>query len=267
MSDSDSDEGGGLLPPIHRAAIAGDLEALRRELEAGVSPDCLCYSGGSQYTPLIIVCSSGTTYGPGFGGSDDIRLQAVKILLEAGATPGHIEGLPQKRPLCFAAFLGNVAIVKLLIAAGADVTHADTQDGWTALHAAVSRGRARNASCAAALLEAGAAVDAGYGYGIMRQTPLVRAVETYGYSRSSIIPVLLRFGARIDMTRLERYSGIASHAYAYLAKVHAAGGWKRYAQAHAARLAPIFAKAFPHARLPPELVSHIVGLWAHVGYY
>uniref|UniRef100_A0A7S4A5A5 Uncharacterized protein n=1 Tax=Pelagomonas calceolata TaxID=35677 RepID=A0A7S4A5A5_9STRA len=83
MSDSDSDEGGGLLPPIHRAAIAGDLEALRRELEAGVSPDCLCYSGGSQYTPLIILCSSGTTYGPGFGGSDDIRLQAVKILLEA----------------------------------------------------------------------------------------------------------------------------------------------------------------------------------------
>ena len=53
----------------------------------------------------------------------------------------------------------------------------------------------------------------------------------------------------------------------YLAKVDAAGGWKRYAQAHTARLAPIFAKVFPHARLPPELVSHIVGLWAHVGYY
>ena len=43
--------------------------------------------------------------------------------------------------------------------------------------------------------------------------------------------------------------------------------WKRYAQAHSTRLAPIFAKAFPHARLPPELVAHIVDLWAHVGYY
>ena len=53
----------------------------------------------------------------------------------------------------------------------------------------------------------------------------------------------------------------------YLAKVDAAGGWKRYAQAHTARLAPIFAKIFPHARLPPELVAHIVDLWAHVGYY
>ena len=50
-------------------------------------------------------------------------------------------------------------------------------------------------------------------------------------------------------------------------RVHAAGGWKRYAQAHAARLAPIFAKVFPDARLPPELVAHIVDLWAHVGYY
>ena len=47
--------------------------------------------------------------------------------------------------------------------------------------------------------------------------------------------------------------------------MYAAGGWKRYARAHAARLAPIFAKVFP--RLPPELVAHIVGLWAHVGYY
>ena len=60
---------------------------------------------------------------------------------------------------------------------------------------------------------------------------------------------------------------VARHMFKYLAKVHAAGGWKRYAQAHAARLAPIFAKAFPHARLPPELVAHIVDLWAHVGYY
>ena len=68
-----------------------------------------------------------------------------------------------------------------------------------------------------------------------------------------IIPVLLRAGATFDMASIEGYSDRVG--YAYLAKVHAAGGWKRYAQAHAARLAPIFAKVFPHARLPPELVS------------
>ena len=115
-----------------------------------------------------------------------------------------------------------------------------------------------------AILEAGAAVDAEYGYGNMRQTPLVRAVETYGFFRSPIIPVLLRFGATIDMTSIERYSGIASHAY--LAKVHAAGGWKRYERAHRTRLTTTFARVvFP--RVPTEVVSHIVSLWAHVGYY
>ena len=82
---------------------------------------------------------------------------------------------------------------------------------------------------------------------------------------SCILPVLLRAGATFDMASIEGYSDRVG--YAYLAKVHAAGGWKRYAQAHTARLAPIFAKAFPHARLPPELVAHIVDLWAHVGYY
>ena len=83
---------------------------------------------------------------------------------------------------------------------------------------------------------------------------------------SYVLPVLLRAGAMLDMASIKRYRDMRVN-YAYLAKVHAAGGWKRYAQAHAARLAPIVAKAFPHARLPPELVSHIVDLWAHVGYY
>ena len=90
-----------------------------------------------------------------------------------------------------------------------------------------------------------------------------------GTRHSCVLPVLLRAGATIDMASIERYVERYGDVvgYAYLAKVHAAGGWKRYAQAHAARLAPIFAKVFPHARLPPELVSHIVDLWAHVGYY
>ena len=82
---------------------------------------------------------------------------------------------------------------------------------------------------------------------------------------SYVLPVLLRAGATLDMASIDRYRDRVGHAY--LAKVHAAGGWKRYAQAHSTRLAPIFAKVFPHARLPPELVAHIVDLWAHVGYY
>ena len=52
----------------------------------------------------------------------------------------------------------------------------------------------------------------------------------------------------------------------YLERVHAAGGWKRYAQAHRLRLTKTFARVvFPS--VPEELVAHIVDLWAHVGYY
>ena len=101
-------------------------------------------------------------------------------------------------------------------------------------------------------------------------TPLLWNLSSFGQATSYVLPVLLRAGATVDMALAEEYSNEwlgGAAGYRDLAKVHAAGGWKRYAQAHAARLAPIFAKAFPHARLPPELVSHIVGLWAHVGYY
>ena len=93
-------------------------------------------------------------------------------------------------------------------------------------------------------------------------------IETWGRSQSRVIPVLLRYGADLDRalsgTRAPHRRPVNK---LYLERVQAAGGWKRYAQAHAARLALIVAKVFPHARLPPELVSHIVDLWAHVGYY
>ena len=80
----------------------------------------------------------------------------------------------------------------------------------------------------------------------------------------------MRAGATVDMALAEEYSNKwlgGAAGYRYLERVQAAGGFRRYAQAHTVRLAPIFAKVFPHARLPPELVSHIVDLWAHVGYY
>ena len=95
-------------------------------------------------------------------------------------------------------------------------------------------------------------------------TPLVRALESYRLSPNRLIPVFLRFGATLDTTLIERYNGMASHAY--LAKVHTAGGWKRYERAHRMRLTTTFARVvFP--RVPTEVVAHIVDLWAHVGYY
>ncbi len=275
MSDSDADDvrqflnqNSVALEQIHRAAMAGDLAALRRALEAGVSPDCLGHHYGTKCTPLSILCSNHIS-GPGFNGPDDIRLEAVKILLAAGASPDHIEGLRGDSPLCTAAnYVSHPAVVKALIAAGADPTRADA-DGWTALHAAACWGprTSRNAACAVALLRAGADVNALYRdiHGLWTPLKWCMSGASVRSRPSYVLPVLLRFGATIDMASVEEYSDLVG--YAYLAKVDAAGGWKRYAQAHTARLAPIFAKIFPHARLPPELVAHIVDLWAHVGYY
>ena len=196
------------------------------------------------------------------------------MLLAAGASPDRVEGMQgsYESALSNSAYLGDPAVVKLLIAAGADPTQADV-NGWTTLHAAASSGPTgrtrRNAACAVALLRAGADVNAVYNAGSDQVwTPLMWCLQRAGgrdTRHSYVLPVLLRTGATLDMASIERYDDVVG--YAYLAKVHAAGGWKRYAQAHVARLAPIFAKVFPHARLPPELVGHIVSLWAHVGYY
>ena len=48
-------------------------------------------------------------------------------------------------------------------------------------------------------------------------------------------------------------------------KVAAAGDWAAYERAHRARLTAIFVPKLP--RLPADAISHIVGLWAHTGYY
>ena len=83
-------------------------------------------------------------------------------------------------------------------------------------------------------------------------------------ARTYVLPVLLRAGATLDMASIEGYRNVVG--YAYVAKVHAAGGWKRYERAHRTRLTTTFARVlFP--RVPTEVVSHIVSLWAHVGYY
>jgi len=51
----------------------------------------------------------------------------------------------------------------------------------------------------------------------------------------------------------------------YLAKVDAAGGFKKYEQAHLATLTKTFAPKFP--MLPPEMVQHILTFGFHAGFY
>ena len=105
-------------------------------------------------------------------------------------------------------------------------------------------------------------------------TPLLVAMERanvagQGSAPNYVLRALLRGGATLDMTLIERYGyAVPTHPdYPYVARVHAAGGWKRYEQAHIARLAPIFAKIFPRPRLPQELVAQVLRFCFHTGFY
>ena len=51
----------------------------------------------------------------------------------------------------------------------------------------------------------------------------------------------------------------------YIVRVKNAGGFKKYAQAHLARLTRSFEPKLP--LLPLELVRHVVSFWLHAGYY
>ena len=51
----------------------------------------------------------------------------------------------------------------------------------------------------------------------------------------------------------------------FVGKVDAAGGWKKYEQAHRKRLTTTFAKTLP--RLPVDAISHMVDFAFHVGFY
>ena len=92
-------------------------------------------------------------------------------------------------------------------------------------------------------------------------TPLLYAIVN---CHVSTIPILLRAGARLEMNRIAALYGV-DLVPPYIAKVYAAGGWKKYEQVHLKQLVPTLSKVFPV--LPEEVVSQIVCFWAHVGYY
>ena len=91
-----------------------------------------------------------------------------------------------------------------------------------------------------------------------------------GLNRSShmftrLFAVLLRGGATFDDHVLEYIkTGYGRMGIHYLNKVHDAGGWKRYAQAHRKQLVSLFA---PKLRLPADVIPLVVDFWANVGMY
>ena len=170
--------------------------------------------------------------------------------------------------------------MQMLLEAGADALESNS-GGWTALHASVGSSstsdwftgrqrvhRVRSAfDCAAALLAAGADANA---MTYSQLTPLM-LVGCAGLNRSShmshrLFAVLLRGGATLDDHMLEHIKNEYGSwcSFSYLDRVHDAGGWTRYAQAHRKRLADMFASKL---RLPTDVIPLVVGFWANVGMY
>ena len=99
--------------PIHRAAKDGDVDALRRELDDGVSPNAL---SGRGRTPLHYLCSRGD--------NPEARVDCLHVLLEAGANV-NAPNVHQNTPLHLAAVRGYANVVAALLEAGADVNRGD----------------------------------------------------------------------------------------------------------------------------------------------
>jgi ankyrin repeat protein len=230
---------------IHEAAIDADAEALRRELDEGVSPN-LEWGG---LIPLHHLCARTNDK------DADNLLACFNILVAAGANVNAVS-LSKLTPLTVAAWRGHPALVVALVNAGANVNYDGSNAAWTPLHWACNRDTP-SLTCVEVLLNAGAEVNARTrpaAAHLIGRTPLDNAILKDGQER--IYPTLLRAGA---ITQIEGPTN------AYLRRVIAAGGIKKYERAHLNAIAATFIPKLP--LLPPEMVRRVVEYAFHVGDY
>ena len=168
---------------LREAAGRQKPTAARILLEAGAKPD----AGAVAHAAM-------------FG-----RIETVKLLLAAGASPGD--------GLFGAALGGHIDTVKLLLERGAKV-NARFEGGYTALHTAAQSG---HVEVARLLLAAGADLDAGTSEG---DTPLHRAVS--GANGNLTVRLLVRAGARVN---LMNYKGLTHIRLAEMYRQMAAHDW------------------------------------------
>ena len=270
-------------PAISQAARAIDLEALRRELAAGVAVDLLNGPGGQ--TPLQHVCiASNASLVYQRGGTDAYcrwkgaspqrrrdmdegidadRAACCALLLEHGASLNPVPVRFRSPPLVAAASSSSLAVVNMLLAAGCDANvMAPEPMLWTALHMAVMSKGWHMAAIADALLKAGADANPPV---LSGKTLMELAI---GRKLRRLWPVLLRGGSILPPREhtLNWASYNTQRAHPYLQKIDAAGSWAAHEKAHRAALQATFAPKFTHL-IPPELVARIVEFSFHLGFY
>lgn len=107
------------------AIDAGDVDAVRKALAGGADPNRE-WPGAGSGTLLARACTS-------------CPIEAVRLMLDAGAVVDGTLGYTRRTALHVACSVGNVELVDVLLAAGADDTTVD-HNGATVLHFSCSRG-------------------------------------------------------------------------------------------------------------------------------
>ena len=179
--------------------------------------------------------------------------------------PSHEVGYKSQTPLCAVvcaaeinrnrAEKGRTACVRALLDAGASASAAvvlrdNEKPGYTAMHDAAYSGFA---TICRLLLEAGEDLN------VLTSgdfTPL-RYAAIHGHGR--LVVLLLSRGATTDGSPLDQISP------GYHSRISSAGGFANYQKQQRAKLMAMLAPKMSHL-LPPELVSHVITFWGHLGW-
>ena len=182
-ADVNAAEGFGGNTPLHEAVEQGDAEIVKILVAAGADVNA---EGYFDRTPLSLAAEEGATEIMQIllGSGPDADTPASGEDKEAASTPSI-----GSEALYTAIEKGDVAMVRLLVEAGADVNAAEGFGGNTPLHEAVEQG---DAEIVKILVEAGADVEA---KGYFDRTPLSLAAEE---GATEILRILLGLDGNTD---------------------------------------------------------------------
>ena len=237
------------MAAIFAAVKAFDVEALRRELAAGVDPDIL-EDGPYSATPLtyaVLHRKRKVTK------RLQERLECISVLLEAGASVDTLRGATLLHTIAGSKYPAYTAVIAALVEAGADVNFKKTASYGPGWHRSVLAHAAADGTAGAVrLLISAGAVD------------LDRALKfaiANGKQRSCTL--LLRAGAAIPAAVFDATDRGPPQTRAYIERIRAAGGYKAYEKAHRQRLVAVFLPKLPH--LPHLLLGRVLEFTWDIG--